>query len=76
MRRGIPPIREAEIDLRVDDMTATMKFAEAEYLGPQTKGWHPDPLGDHDQRFHDGQEWTQHVTHYGPVPCNRCNVQA
>lgn len=33
------------------------------------RGWHDDPLGLHDLRFHDGLEWTEHVTHFGPVPC-------
>ena len=34
-----------------------------------TRGWHDDPLALHDLRFHDGVEWTEHVTHLGPVPC-------
>ncbi|MGF1595982.1 MAG: DUF2510 domain-containing protein [Acidimicrobiales bacterium] len=36
------------------------------------KGWHADPLGHHALRYHDGAEWTRHVTHYGPVPCRGC----
>jgi hypothetical protein len=35
-------------------------------------GWYVDPQGIHDQRFYDGTVWTKHVTHFGPVPCNRC----
>lgn len=38
-----------------------------------TKGWHEDPLRQHDLRWHNGIEWTEHVTHYGPVPCRGCN---
>jgi hypothetical protein len=34
-----------------------------------TRGWHDDPLSLHALRFHDGLEWTEHVTHHGPVPC-------
>ncbi len=37
------------------------------------RGWHPDPLRQHDLRFHDGSTWTEHVTHFGPVPCRACN---
>ncbi len=42
---------------------------------PQTahKGWHNDPLDQHDLRYHDGTSWTEHVTHFGPVPCKGCN---
>lgn len=28
---------------------------------PEAAGWHPDPLGRFDQRYWDGQRWTQHV---------------
>ncbi len=37
------------------------------------RGWHPDPIREHDLRFHDGEVWTDHVTHLGPVPCLGCN---
>ena len=40
---------------------------------PTKKGWHADPLAKHDLRFHDGDDWTEHVTHFGPVPCQGCN---
>lgn len=36
------------------------------------KGWHADPMAIHKMRWHDGTEWTGHVTHYGPVPCHHC----
>lgn len=36
------------------------------------KGWHDDPRGEHKLRFHDGHEWTEHTTHFGPVPCTGC----
>ncbi|MCP3991898.1 MAG: DUF2510 domain-containing protein, partial [Actinomycetia bacterium] len=36
------------------------------------KGWHADPKAQHELRFHDGEAWTEHVTHYGPVPCRGC----
>ncbi len=37
-----------------------------------TKGWHADPMAIHKMRWHDGAEWTEHVTHFGPVPCLHC----
>ncbi len=36
------------------------------------KGWHDDPRGVHKMRFHDGERWTEHTTHFGPVPCTGC----
>ena len=63
-------------------MTSTMQFVEAPQTSTQTetgtvpaavKGWHADPEGRHDLRFHDGKAWTEHVTHFGPVPCQGCN---
>lgn len=36
------------------------------------KGWHEDPWHLHDLRYHDGSGWTDHVTHFGPVPCTGC----
>ena len=35
-------------------------------------GWFPDPLEEHNLRYHDGSEWTGHVTHFGPSPCSGC----
>ncbi len=37
-----------------------------------TAGWHNDPKGHHRLRYFDGDEWTDHVTHFGPTPCLRC----
>ena len=37
-----------------------------------SKGWHDDPRGEHKLRFHDGTGWTEHTTHFGPVPCAGC----
>jgi hypothetical protein len=31
-------------------------------------GWHPDPLGRHEQRYHDGTSWTEHVSDGTPGP--------
>ncbi|MEO5838644.1 MAG: phospholipid scramblase-related protein [Acidimicrobiales bacterium] len=28
-------------------------------------GWFPDPLGRHEQRYWDGQQWSEHVTSHG-----------
>jgi uncharacterized protein YxjI len=35
--------------------------------GPPTTppGWFPDPLGRHEQRYWDGQQWTEHVVSHG-----------
>lgn len=35
-------------------------------------GWYPDPEQRHNLRYFDGQDWTDHVTHYGPTPCGGC----
>ncbi|MGI9597312.1 MAG: DUF2510 domain-containing protein [Acidimicrobiales bacterium] len=35
-------------------------------------GWYPDPHHQHNLRYHDGETWTDHVTHYGPTPCLGC----
>lgn len=37
-------------------------------------GWHPDPSVRHELRYFDGQRWTDHVTHSGPVPCTGCTT--
>ncbi|MEZ5226061.1 MAG: DUF2510 domain-containing protein [Acidimicrobiales bacterium] len=37
-----------------------------------SKGWHADPMAIHKLRWHDGTEWTERVTHFGPVPCHHC----
>jgi hypothetical protein len=31
----------------------------------QTPGWFPDPYGRFQQRYHDGQRWTEHVADDG-----------
>lgn len=38
-------------------------------------GWYPDPHQRHNLRYHDGDAWTDHVTHYGPTPCAGCSYQ-
>ncbi len=35
-------------------------------------GWYQDPYEVHKLRYFDGDEWTGHVTHAGPVPCQHC----
>jgi len=39
---------------------------------PVTAGWFEDPSGDHKLRYFNGEDWTSHVTHYGPMPCDKC----
>ena len=29
------------------------------------EGWYPDPHGDHEHRYWDGQRWTEHVASFG-----------
>jgi hypothetical protein len=36
-------------------------------------GWFPDPEGVHHLRYFDGVDWTDHVTHFGPTPCQGCH---
>lgn len=35
-------------------------------------GWFTDPLHEHNLRYFDGDDWTDHVTHFGPTPCVGC----
>ena len=35
-------------------------------------GWFDDPLQEHNLRYFDGSDWTDHVTHFGPTPCAGC----
>lgn len=53
-----------------------MKSTETIKPVAAVKGWHADPLNQHDLRFHDGTAWTEHVTHFGPVPCQGCSPTA
>jgi hypothetical protein len=39
-------------------------------------GWFSDPTGLHDLRYFDGSDWTEHVTHFGPTPCDGCAHRA
>ena len=32
---------------------------------PTAAGWHPDPLGRHEHRYWDGNQWTEHVSSHG-----------
>lgn len=32
---------------------------------PPAAGWHPDPKGSHELRYHDGSRWTHHVSDAG-----------
>ncbi|MDA3041106.1 MAG: DUF2510 domain-containing protein [Actinomycetota bacterium] len=45
----------------------------ADLFHPATADWYADPLGQHHLRFFDGRQWTDAVTHFGPVPCRGCS---
>lgn len=65
----------ALLDLPSPATTARMTVPPAPPVtAPLTtaKGWHEDPWHLHDLRYHDGSGWTDHVTHFGPVPCPGC----
>lgn len=54
-------------------MTGAVAPAPPAAAAPAAGGWHPDPSGKHEQRYHDGQNWTEHVSTAGvagtdPVP--------
>lgn len=55
--------------------TWMLETEETTTTTPKTtaKGWHPDPRAEHKLRFHDGDGWTEHATHFGPVPCSGCH---
>ena len=56
-------------------VTDVVPFAQAESIAttpapPATPsaaaaGWYPDPAGRHEQRYHDGSAWTEHVSSAG-----------
>lgn len=52
----------------IDDLTALDQSMTDEFA----MGWHADPEQLHKLRYHDGVEWTDHVTHFGPTPCSGC----
>ena len=51
-------------------------------IGTTAAGWHPDPFGRHDLRYHDGERWTAHVSDSGvtssdsPFPSPQPNAVA
>lgn len=54
-------------------MTSTLNTPHTANRQAVGKGWHADPFDQHELRYHDGTRWTEHVTHFGPVPCSGCN---
>ena len=57
------------IDIQTDHETVALNATE---LAHTTSGWFRDPMSLHDKRYFDGNEWTNHVTHRGPTPCEGC----
>jgi hypothetical protein len=51
----------------------TMERALKQTKSERASGWHQDPWRLHKERFHDGDEWTESVTHFGPIPCQGCD---
>lgn len=49
-----------------------MTLVEQRTISISEAGWYPDPNREHRLRYHDGQTWTPHVTHFGPSPCHGC----
>ncbi len=39
---------------------------------PAVADWYPDPTGSHRLRYFNGIDWTDAVTHFGPIPCHGC----
>ena len=58
--------------------TTTVSPVEVPFPAPVEveQGWHDDPFDQHELRYHDGNGWTEHVTHLGPVPCQGCHPYA
>jgi hypothetical protein len=61
------------IDINGDVATMTLAQHHHPALERPNSGWFPDPIGEHHLRYHDGMNWTAHVTHYGPTPCTGCH---
>ena len=55
----------------IERPTVEMETGERPDLG--TAGWFSDPHEIHKLRYFDGSRWTDHVTHFGPTPCQGCN---
>lgn len=48
-------------------MNPTDNLKEATVTGPGQGSWQPDPEGRFDYRWHDGQQWTDQVSHQGQM---------
>jgi hypothetical protein len=59
--------------IKLDEASENDRLSEILALAPPV-GWHRDPWRQHDLRYHDGRQWTEHVTHFGPVPCQGCDL--
>jgi hypothetical protein len=50
----------------------TTHGAAGRHIDPAVAGWFDDPKAQHRMRYFDGEDWTAHVTHFGPTPCSGC----
>ncbi len=57
------------IDMQTGHQTVSVAGHE---LAHTVSGWFRDPMSLHAKRYFDGTEWTSHVTHRGPTPCEGC----
>lgn len=58
---------------KLEPSTAARTFDSTSVLSSVADaGWYQDPYEVHKLRYFDGDEWTGHVTHAGPVPCQHC----
>ncbi|MEZ5228102.1 MAG: DUF2510 domain-containing protein [Acidimicrobiales bacterium] len=57
-------------ETRPGDVTSTDPSSAADVTAA---GWYSDPFGQHRMRYFSGTEWTDHVTHFGPTPCQGCS---
>ncbi len=68
---ALPAPRSSVICVPAGDVTI-LDLPVVEVPVAVERGWHVDPMAIHKLRWHDGAEWTEHVTHFGPVPCQHC----
>ena len=67
-----------QVDISVDGTMTLIEQPMIEFEVRQvpdlgTEGWFTDPHETHNLRYFDGSRWTDHVTHFGPTPCQGCS---
>jgi|SRR6478609_2138097 len=62
---GVEPLAPGAAPLAAPSAAPTAAAAAPPAPAAAQGGWHPDPSGRHEQRYHDGTRWTEHVSTAG-----------